>query len=145
MKTYLPEGLARPKPDPGGLDTPFWEGMRNSRLLLQFCNSCKHWQWGPEWLCHRCHSFDLSYREAQPAGRIFSWERVWHPVHTALVGHGPYLLVLVELPEADGVRIIGNLLGDPQQQVTIGARVQGEFEHHTEAPEPFSLLHWRPA
>jgi hypothetical protein len=36
------------------------------------------------------------------------YERVWHPVHGALRDHKPYLVVLVELPDADGVRLVGN-------------------------------------
>lgn len=76
-------------------------------------------------------------------GRIYSWERVWHPVHPALKGHCPYLAVLVELPHAGGLRMVGNLLGDPLQEVRIGAEVQGVFEHHPEASQPYTLLQWR--
>jgi len=47
----------------------------------------------------------------------------------------------VELPAADGVRLVGNLLGDPRAQVDIGASVTGVFEHH-EADPPFTLLQW---
>ena len=53
--------------------------------------------------------------------------------------------MLIELPQADGVRIIGNLLGDPEQAVRIGAEVVARFEHHTDAEEPFTLLHWQTA
>jgi uncharacterized OB-fold protein len=55
----------------------------------------------------------------------------------------PYLVVLVELKEPNTVRLIGNLLGDPRQQVSIGTEVVGEFEHHTASEPPFSLLQWR--
>ena len=64
-------------------------------------------------------------------------------MHPALLGHGPYLVVLVELPEAGGLRMLGNLLGDPLQQVHIGSDVQGVFEHHPAAQLPHSLLQWR--
>ena len=73
---------------------------------------------------------------------IYSHERVWHPVHPALADQGPYVIVLVELPQADGVRIIGNLLGDPEQELTIGASVVGVFEHHADADVPHTLLQW---
>ena len=73
------------------------------------------WQWGPEWFCHRCHSFDLRYEETPAEGVLYSHERVWHPVHPALAEQGPYIIALVELPHADNVRIVGNLLGDPEQ------------------------------
>jgi uncharacterized protein len=64
-------------------------------------------------------------------------------VHPARKGAGPYLVVLVELPHAGGIRMIGNLLGDPQQVVRIGAAAVAEFEHHAGAKPPFSLLQWR--
>ena len=49
--------------------------------------------------------------------RIYSWERVWHPVHPALANGVPYVVLLVELPDADGIRMIGNLVGDPRAEV----------------------------
>jgi len=138
----LAPGLPAPRPARDGLDAPFWDGLRNERLLLQRCGSCRQWQWGPEWICHRCHSFDVGYAETRPEGRIYSYERVWHAVHSALREQGPYVVVLVEIPEAGGVRLIGNLLGEPRQDVPIGAPVAGVFEHH-DADPAFTLLQWR--
>ncbi len=143
MSYYLKPGLPQPVAPRGALDEPFWQGLRDEQLLLQRCDACQHWQWGPEWLCHRCHHFGLSYQAVSPDGVIYSYERVWHPVHPALKEQGPYLVVLVELPQADNVRLVGNLLGDPRQPVAIGARVQGVYEHHQEVDDPFTLLQWR--
>jgi uncharacterized OB-fold protein len=117
--------------------------LQQNRLLVQRCPHCATWQFGPEWLCHHCHSFDIEWTEVEPRGRIFSWERVWSPSHDALRQHGPYLAVLIELPHAGHVRMVGNLLGDPLQTVTIGAAVEGVFEHHHGSTPPYSLLHWQ--
>ena len=76
-------------------------------------------------------------------GRIYSYQRPHHPVHPALNGHGPYIAVLVELPDAGNVRMVGNLLGDPRQDVRIGAAVQAVFEPHDGADPPFTLVQWR--
>ena len=140
--TYLAPGLPRPVPSPDGLDAPFWAGLRDNELRLQCCLGCDRFQWGPEWLCHRCLGEDLGYRAVPAEGVIYSYERVWHPVHPALKAQGPYLVVLVSLPVADDVRLIGNLLGDPHQVVEIGAAVHGVFEHHDGDP-PFTLLQWQ--
>ena len=113
--------------------------------MIQRCRGCGKHQWGPEWVCHRCHAFDLGWEEVAPRGRIWSWQRPHHPVHPALNGHGPYLVVLVELSHADGVRMVGNLLGDPLQQVRIGAEVEAVFEPHDEADPPYTLVQWRVA
>ena len=140
---YLPAGLPIPLSEPDGLSTPYWQGLGEGRLLVQRCAHCGAWQFGPEWLCHRCHAFDPEWEEIAPRGTIYSWERVWHPSHSVLKGHGPYLVALVELPHAGNVRMVGNLLGDPLQDVVIGAAVEGVFEHHRDATPAYSLLHWR--
>jgi uncharacterized protein len=52
---------------------------------------------------------------------------------------------LVELPHAGNIRMLGNLLGDPQQTVTIGAPVAAVFEPHDDAKTPYTLVQWKPA
>jgi uncharacterized OB-fold protein len=112
---------------------------------VQRCRVCGTWQWGPEWVCHACLSFDVGWETVDARGTIYSWERVWHPVHLALKDAGPYLVVLVELPHAGRVRMIGNLLGDPHQSVRIGGPVEAVFEHHDAAQPPYTLVQWRVA
>ncbi len=140
---YLPGGLPAPVAEPDGVSAPYWAGLRESVLRVQHCGHCGQWQFAPEWICHRCHAFDPAWVEVAPEGRIFSWERVWHPAHAALKTKGPYLVVLVELAHAGAIRMVGNLLGDPLQEVVIGASVQGVFEHHPDHDPPYSLLQWR--
>jgi uncharacterized OB-fold protein len=144
--TYLAPGLPRPVPSPDGLDAPYWAGLREEKILLQRCADCREWQWGPEWICHHCHSEAVGFEAVGGVGRIYSYERVWHPVHPALKDQGPYVVVLVELPEAGNVRVVGNLLGDPLAEVEIGAEVRAVFEHHApadaDADSAFTLLQW---
>ena len=140
---HLPAGMPRPVPEPDGLDAPYWDGTRRDELRVQRCRGCQGWQWGPEWICHRCLSFDLDWTTVAPHGRIYSWERAWHPVHPALRGQRPYVIVLVELPHAGGIRMIGNLLDAPEGDIPIGAPVAAVFEPHDDAAPPFTLVHWR--
>jgi uncharacterized OB-fold protein len=141
ISSYLPSGTPLPAPAGDGLDTAFWEAARRHELLVQRCNACQGFQFGPEWICHRCRSFDLGWAAVSGRGRIYSWERVWHPVHSALKNACPYLVVLIELPDADNVRMVGNLLGDPLQPVEIGAEVEAVFEDHP--VEAATLVQWR--
>ncbi len=87
--------------------------------------------------------FDVGWHRVSGRGRIYSWERSWYPVHPALQTSVPYIVVLVELPDADNVRMVGNLLGDPEQRVEIGAEVEAVFEDHDSSGEPFTLVQWR--
>jgi uncharacterized OB-fold protein len=142
-ETYLPAGLPAPVPAVDGLDAPYWEGTRAGKLMVQQCGDCSTWQWGPEWLCHNCRSMNMNWVEVEGKGRIHSWERPWHPVHPALKDHGPYIVVLVELPHCGNIRMIGNLLGDPLQDVAIDSEVEAVFEPHDDVDKPYTLVQWK--
>ena len=135
----LPEGLPEPVPTRAGLDREFWEATRRHELVVQRCQSCRGFQFGPEWICHKCNSADMGWQRVSGRGRIYSWERVWHPVHPALKEACPYLIVLVELPDADNVRMVVNLLGNPRQEMRIGTEVEAVFEDREHA----TLVQWR--
>jgi predicted TIM-barrel fold metal-dependent hydrolase/uncharacterized OB-fold protein len=83
--------------------------------VAQRCNACATWQWGPEWICHACHAFDVGWAAPPGRARIFAYERVWHPVHPALANGVPYV-VCSSVPDAGGIAI-GNLAGDPRARV----------------------------
>jgi uncharacterized OB-fold protein len=142
-KYYLPEGLPSPIAEPKGLYEPYWRGARNEMLKVQRNPATGAYQWPPQWIAQDTQTFDLEWVGVAATGVIFSWTRAWHPVHPALQNAGPYIIVVVELPHAGGVRMLGNLLGDPRQTVEIGAAVEAVFEHHTDATPPFTLVQWR--
>jgi uncharacterized OB-fold protein len=148
----LPGGLPRPVPSPDGLDAPYWAGTRAHELRVQRCADCGTFRWGPEWLCFAWLSRSIVWPIVDPHGVLFSWERVWHPVHPALADAVPYVVALVEVPGADGVRMVGNLLGvdgrpmAPDVPIPIGAPVDAVFEDHDDTSDgalPFTLVQWK--
>jgi uncharacterized OB-fold protein len=140
-KSYLPAGLPSPRPSKDGVDAGYWEAAKRHKLAVQYCGECRAWQWEPEWLCRLCGASPLEWRNLPGRGRIFTWIRVWHPVHPALEQACPYIVVIVELADADGLRMAGNLLGDPLQDVSIGSPVEAVFEDHPNGD--FTLVQWR--
>jgi uncharacterized OB-fold protein len=142
-EAYLPEGLPIPVAEPSGLSAPYWEGLKAGVLKVQRNPRTGAWQWPAQWIAHDDRGFGLEWVEVEPFGLIYSWTRIWHPVHPALKDACPYIVVVVELPKVGGVRLLGNLLGEARQEVLIGAEVEGVFEHHDAADPPFSLLQWR--
>jgi uncharacterized OB-fold protein len=139
----LPERVT-PVPDPTGLDAPYWTAAAEGRLVVQRCLQCERWQWGPEWICYQCHSSDVGWDEVPTTdgeyrGAIYSWERVWHPTDRGLATAVPYVALLVALPSAGDIRMLGNGVDDPHAGVEIGAPVRAVFEHH----ETYSLVHWQ--
>ncbi len=140
-KFYLPSGAPIPRPTPDGLDRGFWEAAAQHEVAVQRCNKCGTIQFPPEWLCHKCQSLDMGWQRLSGRGQIYSWERVWHPVHPAFKAACPYLVLVVQLADANGARMVGNLLGDPKQDVRIGAEVEAVFEDHPE--QEFTLIQWK--
>lgn len=138
--TYFPEPFVTPMPLPSGMDLPHHEGLRDHRLVLPRCESCDTWTWPPDVICWNCHTFGLGWTEVEPRGRIYSWTRVWHAARPELTSSLPYIVVLVELPHASHVRLIGNLLGPGDQEVRCGTSVTGVFEDSPTGE--FTLLQW---
>ena len=111
---HLPAGMPRPVAEPDGLDAPYWEGTRQGELRVQRCRELPGLAVGSGVDLPPLPELRSGVDERVEArGMIYSWERAWHPVHPALRGQRPYVVVLVELPQAGGVRMVGNLLGDP--------------------------------
>jgi uncharacterized OB-fold protein len=142
-EAYLPDGLPIPVPEPNGLSAPYWEGLKREALMVQRNAKTGVYQFPPQWIAHDTQTFDVEWVEVEPKGVIYSWTRVWHAVHPALNDACPYVVVVIELTHAGNVRMLGNLLGDPRQEVVIGAKVECVFEHHPAAEPPFTLAQWR--
>jgi uncharacterized OB-fold protein len=143
----LPAGLPVPVPGRDGLERPYWEGTLAHELRVQRCKDCGTWRWGPEWICWKCRSFATDWVAVEPVGHVFSWERAWHPVAKLLADAMPYVVVLVELRHAGGVRMVGNLVGDVAKttdKVEIGARLRAVFEDHaaSDKTSAYTLVHW---
>jgi uncharacterized protein len=140
-KSYLPPGLSIPVPSPDGMDKGFYDALKRHELTVQRCNKCQTFQFAPELMCHKCQSADLRWHPVSGRGRVYSWIRVWNPVHPALKEGCPYIVGVIELPDAGGVRMVGNILGDPTQDVPFDADVQAVFEEHPD--KNFTLVQWR--
>ena len=143
-KTVLPPGLPQPAPSVEGLGQGFWEGAKRHVLCLQRCLDCKTWQGAPEVVCRHCGSDRLGEEElAETKGILYSWQRVWYPVHPALKDAVPYAVVLVAMPNAPGVRLVGNLVNDPGGPLPIGATLEAVFEDHGDDEVVYTLIQWR--
>ena len=139
-KYVLPAGMPAPAAMPDGLDREFWEAAKRHELVVQRCGACGAFQFGPEWICHRCRSTDMGWHRVSGRGRIYSWVRIWNPVHPALKTGCPYIALVIELPDADQVRMVGNLVGDPMQEPAFDAAVEAVFEDHDEG---YTLVQWK--
>lgn len=131
-----------PKPVPA-LDpesTPFWEGCRQHKLLIQRCTDCGHPRFPATSYCAHCQSGRHEWIAASGRGKIFSWIVVRHPVPGDIYAADvPYVVALVDLDE--GVRMTGTIVGCTPEAVAANMPVQVGFSDVT--PE-ITLPHFSP-
>jgi uncharacterized OB-fold protein len=126
----------RPRPVVNRDNAGFWEGVRGRTLLIQRCTGCgtlRH-PWLPG--CNACGGPDWDTVEAGGEGTVYSYVVMHHPPFPAF--DPPYAVGLIEL--AEGVRMIGNVVGVPYDKVRIGLPVRLEFQ---ECDEELVLPVWR--
>ncbi|MCW2495138.1 OB-fold domain-containing protein [Jatrophihabitans sp.] len=125
----MADQVPRPLPMTEDEDTSgYWQAASEGRLVVQECLSCHAVLHLPKPFCHHCESWDVGWREVSGDGTVFSWTVVEHQVHAAFPV--PYTIVLVELVDAPGARLIGHLDGAPE--LTVGQPLRVRFVE----PEP---------
>jgi len=107
---------------------PFWEACRREELVIQRCTACTAFRHPPSPICWRCRSFDHRWERVSGRGTVFSHAIVHRAFLPDVEAHVPYTVVVVALDDADGVRVISNLLEAAPGQVAIGLRVEVVFE-----------------
>jgi uncharacterized OB-fold protein len=104
---------------------PFWEACNEDRFVVQRCQSCGRRQYPYRGVCCHCWSDRVVDEDSQGTGTIWTFTVVMKN-STASVGlETPYVIALVEL--AEGVRVLGNLLGCEVEEAEIGMPVALAF------------------
>jgi uncharacterized OB-fold protein len=116
----------RPAPKPTLTTEPFWTAVRNHRLVLQYCTSCKTYQHYPRPFCVRCLDRDLEWREVSGRGRVYSFTVVRQAANESFSDLVPYVLAIVELDE--GPRLLTNIIGCNVDAVRIEMPVRVAFQ-----------------
>ncbi len=133
------EAPRRLLPETEDIDTRgFWEGTRQGELRLLECSSCGAILHMPSAYCHVCGSWDTRWKTISNLGRLHSWTVVHHQVHPGFPT--PYTVVLVDLDDAPGARLVGYLDGAPA--LVCGQAMRARFEVLS---DEVTLAQWDPA
>ncbi len=116
---------ARPAPDTTAESQPYWDGLREHRLMLQRCTRCLTPRHYPRPMCASCHSLDAEWFEAAGVGTVHSWTVSHHAFHPGFKDATPYTLVTADLDA--GVRMVAPLAMPPDQPLSLGAPVVLEY------------------
>jgi hypothetical protein len=119
---------------------PFWDALRERRLLLPYCVACGKPHLPPGPVCPFCFAARLEWRPASGRGQLSTWtvvHKAWFPAFEADI---PYNVVQVEL--AEGPRLTANVVGIPNGELKVGQPVEIVFDDVT--PE-LTMPRFRPS
>ena len=129
----------------GGImaDAPFWDGLDEGKLTICRCANCKKWIWPAHFRCAACGNYDMEWPEVEAKGTVYAWTRS-HVSSDRIMeraGDVPYVVVICELPQAGGARVIGVLKGS-EEGLKVDAKVRGEIDPPSEKTKGYSTIRW---
>lgn len=129
-----------PVPAPDVDTAGFWEGAKKHELRIQQCASCKRFRHPSRKSCADCHSEESQWVKVSGKGKIFSSIQVFQPVLPMWREDVPYNIVEVELEDAPGIVVTGNVPEMKEEYVEVGMPVEVFFEDVT---GEVTLPRWR--
>ena len=120
------QDYSKPTPDPTADTAPYWDGMKQGKLLLQTCAECGKARHYPRPVCPHCYAMEHRWREAKGSGTIHSWTISHHAFHPGFKPELPYILLTVDL--AEGVRMQAQARGIEAAELKVGMPVKVAFE-----------------
>ncbi len=121
---FFPDTMPPPLADATTL--PFWQAASEHRLVVQGCTACGHTRLPPAPVCPECRSDAADWQEVPGRGEVYTYTLVHRPI--AGGQELPFVIAVIALEEAGGVRIISNLVGASPDEVEIGLPVELVWE-----------------
>jgi uncharacterized OB-fold protein len=88
---------------------PFWEHAARDRLAFPQCEDCRRFHWYPLTRCPHCGSPNLAWTTVPDRGLLYSWTLVHHAFRPSDSVRLPYVVALVDVVGAPGVRLVTNM------------------------------------
>jgi uncharacterized OB-fold protein len=124
MTRFFPDGMPQPMSDNESL--PWWKAAAEHRLVVQRCTDCSQMRLPAAPVCAGCRSAASDWKELSGRGRLYTYTIVHRPI--APDQEVPFLVAVVELEGAGGVRMITNLVETRQEELEIGMPVEVVWE-----------------
>ena len=110
----------------------FWDGTREHRLLMQFCGDCKRYYHHPRPVCPGCLASDMAPEELSGRGTVYTYTIAEQAFHPFFVDRLPYTLIVVDLEEQPGLRLVSELVECSPEDVMVGMPVEVVWEDVTD-------------
>ena len=124
MTRWFPDGMPQPLADAEAI--AWWEAAAEHRLVVQRCTDCAHTRLPPAPICPECRSDGSEWQEVSGRGEIYSYTVVHRPI--ALDQQVPFVIAVVALEGAGGVRMISNIVDADPDELSIGLALEVAWE-----------------
>ena len=132
---------SRPRPLPFVTEEsrPFWDGCREGKLMLQYCDACQRHQFYPRLYCMHCGSQEVRWVEASGRGVIYSYTIIRQNKAPDFVNEVPYNVAIIQLEE--GPRMMSNVIAIDPAELRVDLPVTVVFDP---VSDTISLPRFRP-
>ena len=126
-----------------GADQQFWDALGRGEFRLPRCAQCQRWYWPAHWRCGACGSWDFDWVEREARGVVYSWTRTWYAFDRIKerAEDVPYVVVLAEVADSGGARVMGVLEGS-EDGLRIGAAVVGSIRPPSLKSKGYPSIAW---
>jgi uncharacterized OB-fold protein len=121
---FFPDGMPPPLADATSL--PFWQAAAEHRLVVQRCTGCGHTRLPPAPVCPECRSAGSDWKQVSGRGEIYTYTVVHRPI--AAGQQLPFVIAVIALEDAGGVRMISNVVGARLEELAVGLPVELVWE-----------------
>ena len=125
---FFPDTMPPPMADATTL--PWWEAAAEHRLVVQRCTSCQHTRLPPAPICPACRSADADWKEVPGRGEVYTYTIIHRPI--AADQALPYVIAVIALEGAGGVRIMSNVVEVNPDDLEVGMPVELVWEDMSE-------------
>jgi uncharacterized OB-fold protein len=131
--------MSAPWPESTPVSQPYWDGLREHRIVIQYSPSAQRYVFYPRMLAPGTLADDLEWREIDGAGTLYTYTVARRPTGPPWAEELPQLLAVVEWDA--GPRVSTELLDVAPEEIRIGMRVAPVFCDENGV----TLLRYRPA
>jgi uncharacterized OB-fold protein len=131
-----------PLPIPNLDNQAFWDGCREHEFRIQRCANCGTFRHYPRPTCYKCRSFDTELVTVPGEGTVYSYTITHRTNHAFFRDKVPFVIAVVELNAAPGVRMASNIIDCEPGDVSCGMPVSVVWD---EVAPDVSLYRFKPS
>ena len=134
----------RPLPIPTDRTQPFWDGLREGKVRIQYSPSSDQWVFYPRSHAPLTLADDLEWRDVSGEGVLYTFTIARRPTAADFAGVEPQIIAVVELDQ--GPHLTSTLVNVDEDQIAVGMRVRPVFEEvAADDGSPITMLRYEPA